>query len=158
MARSAPIGAFTRAILLVLATPQGCKFLSTVPVHMCSGDHLPTEPQTLGLGDSAALAGSLQTLADDTDEEDPQAIQLDGEDGESDGEEGGEVVARQLRRQPGRKPQPSSVKLEAKKAARKELAARLALKQQRRDVENLSGRLQFCAWSPRHEHLISAME
>lgn len=81
----------------------------------------------------------MQTLADETDEDDPQAVELDEEDDSEDGAGGGKAAGGPLRRQPGRKPQPSSVKLESRKAAQAELAMRLALKQQRRDIENLSG-------------------
>ncbi len=80
----------------------------------------------------------LQTIAE-SDEEDPHAIQLNGEDSNAEDAEVDEATGRQSRAQPGRKLQPSSVKLEARKAAQDEQAARVALKQQRRDIENLSG-------------------
>lgn len=83
--------------------------------------------------------GVVQTLADETEEEDSEAIHLDHEDESEDGAGGDEVAGGQLQRRPGRKPQPSSVKLESRKAAQAEQAARLALKQQRRDIENLPG-------------------
>ena len=82
----------------------------------------------------------LQTLAEESDEDDPQAIHLDGEDSDEDETEDMGTAGRQLQGQKsGRKPQPSSVKLEARKAAQEEQAARSTLKQQRRDIANLSG-------------------
>ena len=79
-------------------------------------------------------------MAEESDE-DPAAIELGSEASDDDihaGETSG-AGPQPTRRQPARKPAPSSTKLEARKSALAERASQLALKQQRKDMENLAG-------------------